>query len=54
MTSLKHDYANYDQFAPNFDITCKTIHYVSVTSLKLFVPIKTELCAKGVREFSVM
>ena len=28
MTSKKHDYANYDQFAPNFVIAYKTIQRV--------------------------
>ena len=50
----KHDYANYDQFAPNFDITSKTIQRVSVPNLNLFGPMKTELRAKEVGEISVM
>ena len=43
MTSSKRDYANYDQFVPNFDMDYKTIHHVSVPNLKLFGPMKTEL-----------
>ena len=50
----KHDYANCDQFALNFDMVCKTIHCVSVPNLKLFGPMKTELWAKEVGEFSIM
>ena len=37
----KHDYANYDQFVPNFDMACKTIQHLSVPNLKLFGPKKT-------------
>ena len=33
MMSSKHDYANYDQFAPNSDITYKTTQHVSVPNL---------------------
>ena len=54
MTSSKHDYANYDQFAPNFDMVCKTVQRVSVPNLKLFGPIKTELWTKEVGTFSIM
>ena len=39
MTSSKYDFANYDQFPPNFRMTCKTI-YVSAQNLKSFVPLK--------------
>ena len=39
----KHDYANYDQFALNLDLACKTIHFVCVPSLKLFGLMTTEL-----------
>ena len=52
-TSSKHDWANYDQFAPNFDMACKTI-LVSVPNLKLFGSMKTELWAEEVGEFSIM
>ena len=45
---------NYDQFAPNFDIAYKTIQCVSVPNLNLFGPMKTELLAKEVGEFSIM
>ena len=34
MTSSKHDYANYDQFATNFDMTYKTMQHVFVQNLK--------------------
>ena len=34
MMSLKHDHANYDQFAPNFDMTYKIIHHVSEANFK--------------------
>ena len=33
MTSLKHDYANYDRLVPNFDMTYKTIKRVSVPEI---------------------
>ena len=49
MMSSKHDYANYDQFAPNSDIAHKTAQRVSVPNLNLFGPMKTELQAKEVR-----
>ena len=42
----KHDYANYDQFASNFDSTKKTIQLVSVPNFKLFGPMKIELWSK--------
>ena len=54
MTSSKHDNANYHQFAPNFGIAYKTIQRVSVPNLNLFGPVKTELRAKEVGEFSIM
>ena len=54
MTSSKHDYATDDQFATNFDMASKTIQCVFVSNLKLFGPIKTELWAKEVGEFSIM
>ena len=53
MTSPKHDYANYDQFGLNFDMACKTIQRVSVSNLKLFRPMNTELWAKEFGEFSI-
>ena len=43
MTSSKHDYANYDQFAANFDMAYQTVQRVPVQNLKLFAPMKTEL-----------
>ena len=51
--SPKHDYANYDQFAPNFGMAYKTIQHVSVPNMKLFGSLKTELWAKEVGEFSI-
>ena len=54
MTSSKHDYASYRQFAPNFDMGYKTIQHVSAPNLKLFGPMKTELWAKEVRGFFIM
>ena len=48
------DYVNYDQFAPNFDMACKTMQHVSVPNLKLCGKMKTELWTKEVWEFSVM
>ena len=39
---------------PDFDITYDTIERVSVPDLELFEPIKTELWAQEVVEFSVM
>ena len=53
ITSPKHDYANCDQFAPNFDVACKTIQCVAVPNLNLIGPMNTELWAKEVGEFSV-
>ena len=53
MTSSKHDYADYDQFAPNFDMAYKTIQRVSVLDLTLFGSMKTELWTKEVGNFSI-
>ena len=50
----KHDYANYNQFAPNFDITYKTVQRVSVPNLNLSGPMKTELQAKEVGEITII
>ena len=50
----KRDHGNYDQFAPNSDMACRTIQRVSVPDLKSFEPIETELWAKEVREISIM
>ena len=50
----KHNYANYDKFAPNFEITYKTIQRASVPNLNLFEPMKSELQAKEVGEISIM
>ena len=50
----KHDHANYDKFAPNFDMAYKTIQRVSVPNMKLFESTKTKLWAKEVGEFSIM
>ena len=51
----KHEYANYDQFGPNFDMAHKTKQGVSVPNLKLiFGTMKAELWAKEVGEFSIM
>ena len=49
----KLDYANYDQFAPNFNVTYKTIQRVSVPNLKLFGGVNIVLWAKEAGEFSV-
>ena len=54
MTPSKHDYANYDQFAPNFGVTYKAIQRASVSNLKLFGPMTRELWEKEVGEFSIM
>ena len=54
MMSLKHDYANYDQFAPNFNMTYQTIQCISVPHLRLFGPMKTDLWVIEVGEFSIM
>ena len=54
MTSSKHDYANYDQFVPNFDLAYKTIQFIFVPYLKLFGPTKTELRAKEVGGFLLL
>ena len=47
----KHDYANYDQFAPSFVIAYKTTQHVSVQNLNLFGSMKTELRAKKLGNF---
>ena len=46
-----NDYTNYDQFVPNFVMAYETIQLVSVTDLKLFVPMKTELRPKKLENF---
>ena len=53
MTSSKHEYPNYDQFAQNFDVAYRTTQRVFVTDLKLFGSMKTEWWAKEVGEFSI-
>ena len=50
----RHDYANYDQFAPNFGTVYKTIHRVSVPNFNLFGRTKTDLQAKEVGEFYII
>ena len=47
----KHDYANYDQFAPNFNMTYKTIQLVSVPNLKLFGPMNTGYGPEKLEDF---
>ena len=54
MTSSKHDHANFDQFAPNFDIIYKTIQRVSVPNLNFFGPMKTKSLVEEAGEFSIM
>ena len=54
MTSSKHDFANYDQFVPNFDMANETIQRVSVSNLKLFGTVKTELWTKEIGGFSII
>ena len=54
MTSSKHDYADYDPFAPNFDMAYKTIQCVSVPNLKLFGQMKTGLWTTEAGEFSIL
>ena len=49
----KHGYVNYDQFAPNSGMACKTMQRVSVPNLRVFGQIKTELWAKQVGELSL-
>ena len=44
--SSKHDYADYDQFIPNFNMVCKKL--TSLPNLKSFGPMKTELWTKEV------
>ena len=53
MTSSKHHYKNYDQFALNFDMVYKTMQRGSLPTLKLFGPMKTEIWVKEVGEFSI-
>ena len=48
MTSSKHNYANYDQFLPNFGMACNTIQAVFELNLKSFGQIQPELWAKEV------
>ena len=50
----KHNYANYDQFTPNFNMASDIKQGVSVSHLKLFGPMKTELWAEEFGEFSIM
>ena len=54
MISSKHDYVNYDQFFPNFSITCNNMQFFFVPNLKSFGPIQAKLWAKEVWEFSIM
>ena len=49
MTSSKHDYANYDQFPPNFDMAYKTIE--RVPNLKLFGSINKVMGQRNFRFF---
>ena len=49
----KHEYANYDKFAPNFEMAYETIQHVFIPNLKLFGPMNTKLQAKEVGEFSI-
>ena len=53
MTSSKHDYANYDQFVPNFDMAWNTMQVVSVPNSNLFGKMKAELLVKEVEGFSI-
>ena len=46
-----NDYANYDQFLPNFVMTCNII-YVSIPNLKSFGPLKAELVS-GPRSWKI-
>ena len=48
MMSPKHEHENDDQFAPNFDMTCKTMQPVFVPNLKSFEPMQIDLWAKEV------
>ena len=54
MTSSKHDYANYEQFAPNFDMAYETVQGVS-TKFEVTVvgPMTIELWAREVRELFI-
>ena len=54
VASSKHDYANWDQFLPNFNTGCKIIQLVSLPNLKSFGPMKIELWAKEVGKFCIM
>ena len=47
----KHDHANYDQFSPNFDITCKIIQRISVPNLNSFQINKNRVMVKEIEEF---
>ena len=46
----KHDYANYDQFAPNFNVTYKTIQRVST---KFEVIWRSEHSVMGQRSWRI-
>ena len=48
----KYHHVDYDQFVPNFDICLIRPYSVSLPDLKLFGPMKTEVWAKKVGEFS--
>ena len=55
MTSSKYDYANYNQFVTNFDMTYLTIQLASAQNLKsVFGLTKAKLWTEEVGEFSVM
>ena len=56
MMSSKYDYANYDQFHPNFGVACETIYHAFVPNLKLNVSgrLKTVLWGKEVGKFSII
>ena len=56
MMSSKFDYANYDQFYPNFGVACETICHAFVPNLKLNVSgrLKTVLWGKEVGKFSII
>ena len=47
----EHDHGNYDQLAPDFDMTCRTIQCVSLPNLKSFGPSNRVMGQRSWRHF---
>ena len=55
MTLSKHDYANYDQFVPSFNMVHKTIHKTCFcTKFKVIQTNENRVMGKEVGEFSIL